>query len=84
MVDTYFGDLIEQARGQSRIQAKGRLYCNRIFLYHHSYTLSPREPIRASAPSIVLLPANSRLSPIELDPADVTVFGKVVTVLRRL
>ena len=33
---------------------------------------------------VVLVPANDRLSPIELDPADVTVFGKVVTVLRRL
>jgi repressor LexA len=33
---------------------------------------------------VVLLPANERLSPMELDPADVTVFGKVVTVLRRL
>ena len=33
---------------------------------------------------IVLVPANSRLAPIELDPAEVTIFGKVVTVLRRL
>ncbi len=33
---------------------------------------------------VVLVPANERLSPIELAPEDVTVFGKVVTVLRRL
>ena len=33
---------------------------------------------------VVLVPANPRLSPIELDPADVAVYGKVVTVLRRL
>ena len=33
---------------------------------------------------IVLVPANPRLSPIDLDPAEVTIFGKVVTVLRRL
>jgi len=33
---------------------------------------------------VVLLPANSRMQPIELDAADVTIFGKVVTVLRRL
>jgi repressor LexA len=33
---------------------------------------------------IVLLPANARLSPIELDPGDVKIYGKVVTVLRRL
>jgi repressor LexA len=33
---------------------------------------------------IVLLPANERLSPMEFDAADVTIFGKVVTVLRRL
>ena len=33
---------------------------------------------------ITLLPANERLSPMEFDAADVTVFGKVVTVLRRL
>jgi len=33
---------------------------------------------------VVLLPANPRLSPMEFDPQDVTIFGKVVTVLRRL
>ena len=33
---------------------------------------------------IVLLPANERLAPMEFDPADVTIYGKVVTVLRRL
>ncbi len=33
---------------------------------------------------VVLSPANSRLAPMVLDPADVTVYGKVVTVLRRL
>jgi repressor LexA len=33
---------------------------------------------------IVLTPANSRLSPMMLDPTDVTVYGKVVTVMRRL
>ncbi|MHB8329929.1 MAG: transcriptional repressor LexA [Acidimicrobiales bacterium] len=33
---------------------------------------------------VVLTPANSSLEPMEFDPADVTVYGKVVTVLRRL
>jgi repressor LexA len=33
---------------------------------------------------VVLLPSNPRLAPMEFDPADVTIFGKVVTVLRRL
>jgi len=33
---------------------------------------------------IVLTPANPALSPIELDPADVSIYGTVVTVLRRL
>ncbi|HMK11701.1 MAG TPA: transcriptional repressor LexA, partial [Acidimicrobiales bacterium] len=33
---------------------------------------------------IVLVPANPRLSPMPFDPDDVTIFGKVVTVLRRL
>jgi repressor LexA len=33
---------------------------------------------------VVLLPANPRLSPLEYDAADVTIFGKVVTVLRRV
>jgi repressor LexA len=33
---------------------------------------------------IVLVPANSRLEPMEFDPAEVTVYGKVVTVVRRL
>ncbi|MGO9343906.1 MAG: transcriptional repressor LexA [Acidimicrobiales bacterium] len=34
--------------------------------------------------SIVLSPANERLAPMELSPADVTVYGKVVSVMRRL
>ena len=29
-------------------------------------------------------PANERLSPMEFDPIEVTIYGKVVTVLRRL
>lgn len=33
---------------------------------------------------VVLVPANPRLEPMELDPADVTIYGKVVTVLRRV
>ncbi len=33
---------------------------------------------------VVLLPANSRLAPMPFDPEDVTIFGKVVTVMRRL
>jgi repressor LexA len=33
---------------------------------------------------VVLVPANPRLGPIELDPDDVRIYGRVVTVLRRL
>ena len=33
---------------------------------------------------VVLVPANPTLAPMEFDPAEVTIFGKVVTVLRRL
>jgi repressor LexA len=33
---------------------------------------------------VVLTPANAAMEPMELDPADVTIYGKVVTVLRRL
>ena len=33
---------------------------------------------------VVLIPSNPRLEPIEYDADDVTIFGKVVTVLRRL
>jgi repressor LexA len=33
---------------------------------------------------VVLLPANARLGPMEFAPHEVTIFGKVVTVLRRL
>ena len=33
---------------------------------------------------VVLTPANARLEPMVFDPSDVTVFGKVVTVMRRL
>lgn len=33
---------------------------------------------------IVLTPANAAMSPMELDPDEVTIYGRVVTVLRRL
>ena len=33
---------------------------------------------------IILTPANQRLAPMEFDPSEVTVYGKVVTVMRRL
>jgi repressor LexA len=33
---------------------------------------------------VVLVPANATLSPLEFDPSEVTLYGKVVTVLRRL
>ena len=36
------------------------------------------------AGKVVLTPANPRLDPMVFDPAEVTIFGKVVTVLRRL
>src|SRR5215211_7010540 len=35
-------------------------------------------------PKVVLQPSNPRLTPMEFDPEQVTVYGKVVTVLRRL
>lgn len=34
--------------------------------------------------TVVLVPSNSRLEPMVYDPAEVTIYGKVVTVLRRL
>jgi repressor LexA len=40
--------------------------------------------LRRAGGKIVLEPANDRFEPIVLDPADVTIHGKVVTVLRRL
>jgi repressor LexA len=36
------------------------------------------------AGKVVLVPSNPRLRPMELDPDDVSIYGKVVTVLRRL
>jgi len=33
---------------------------------------------------VVLVPANARLEPLVFDPSEVTIFGKVITVLRRL
>ncbi len=33
---------------------------------------------------VVLLPSNPALEPMRFDPADVTIFGRVVTVMRRL
>ena len=40
--------------------------------------------LQRSKDQIRLLPANSRLEPMVFDPAQVTIYGKVVTVLRRL
>ena len=37
-----------------------------------------------SGGKVTLLPANASMDPIELDAANVTIYGKVVTVLRRL
>ncbi len=34
--------------------------------------------------AIVLVPSNPRLSPMTFSPQEVSIFGKVVTVLRRL
>ena len=39
---------------------------------------------RRTATHVVLEPANPRLEPMVFDPEEVTVFGRVVTVLRRL
>jgi repressor LexA len=39
---------------------------------------------RRKGSTITLLPSNARLSPMEFDAADVRVFGRVVTVMRRL
>jgi repressor LexA len=39
---------------------------------------------RTERGKVVLVPANPRLSPMHFDPSEVTVFGKVVTVLRKL
>ena len=33
---------------------------------------------------VTLVPSNARLKPMEFDPADVAIFGRVVTVMRRL
>ena len=33
---------------------------------------------------LVLVPANEQLSPMEFDPDEVTIYGKVVTVMRKL
>ena len=39
---------------------------------------------RAKGAKVTLIPSNPRLEPMVFDAADVTVYGKVVTVLRRL
>ena len=39
---------------------------------------------RRKGTTITLLPSNARLEPMEFDANDVTIYGKVVTVLRRL
>jgi repressor LexA len=39
---------------------------------------------RSDGAQVVLVPANERLEPMVFDPADVQIFGRVVTVMRRL
>ena len=39
---------------------------------------------KATRNKVTLSPANDRLQPIDYDPAEITVYGRVVTVLRRL
>ncbi len=39
---------------------------------------------RRDGARVVLVPANSTMAPMVFDPGEVTVFGRVVTVLRRL
>jgi repressor LexA len=39
---------------------------------------------RRTGSTITLMPSNARLEPMVLDPSDVTIYGKVVTVMRRL
>jgi len=39
---------------------------------------------KSSRNKITLSPANERLQPIDYDPAEISVYGRVVTVLRRL
>ena len=39
---------------------------------------------RPQGPRVVLVPANSSMAPLEFDADDVAIFGKVVSVLRRL
>lgn len=40
--------------------------------------------LKSTRNKVVLVPANDRLDPIEYDPQDVDIFGRVVTVIRRL
>jgi repressor LexA len=40
--------------------------------------------LRRRKGKVVLTPANPAFDPIELDPSEATIYGKVVTVLRRL
>jgi repressor LexA len=40
--------------------------------------------LRRRGRKVVLEPANARLAPMELAPDDVRIFGRVVSVLRRL
>ena len=39
---------------------------------------------RTEGRRIVLIPSNERLSPMTFDPNEITIYGKVVTVLRRM
>ncbi len=50
----------------------------------HSRRGGDREDLSAKGTKITLVPANAQLTPMVFDASQVTVFGKVVTVLRQL
>jgi repressor LexA len=45
---------------------------------------APLKTFRRKGSTITLLPSNARLSPMEFDASDVTIYGRVVTVMRRM
>jgi repressor LexA len=85
-----------QVRGESMIEAG--IFDGDFVVVRQQPEAEPGEVVVAGLPDgeatvktfgrrrgkVVLTPANPALKPVEYDPADVTIFGKVVSVLRRL
>ena len=77
------------ARREELREVLGTADCHCAFVWDHRLAGIPGEEgtvktFTRKGNKVVLVPSNARLAPMEFDAAEVTIYGKVVTVVRRL